>query len=186
MTSAAMFLGPDDCYRMSLTRDVSPGGGWGKTLGFVMLNPSTADASKDDPTIRRCLAFAREWGFGRLMVRNLFPYRATSPEDLWAWLAVVDQDELDDIQGRNRILLGSLASKCEYTVVAWGSTMPTGKHIARGRYDLARLCAEDRLARNAKPGRLVCLGTTRDGHPRHPLYVSKRVRAARWAPGGAS
>jgi len=184
VTGTATFTGPQDCYRLSLTRDLSPGGGWRKTLGSVMLNPSTADGSKDDPTIRRCLGFARAWGFHQLVVRNLIPYRATSPDDLWQWLAAVDQPELDDILGRNRLLLGSLTARADYVVVAWGSTCPSGKHPARLRYDLARYAAEHRLMANAHPGRLICLGTTRDGFPRHPLYVGKRVRAVTWSEPG--
>src|SRR5689334_19453129 len=66
-------------YRYVLTRQVGPGS---RRATFVMLNPSTADATNDDPTIRRCIGFAREWGCGRLVVLNLFAFRATDPADL--------------------------------------------------------------------------------------------------------
>ena len=66
-------------YRYLLTRQVGPGP---RTATFIMLNPSTADATNDDPTIRRCIGFARQWGCGRLAVLNLFAFRATEPADL--------------------------------------------------------------------------------------------------------
>lgn len=67
------------CYRFKLTRTLgeSP-----KTACFIMLNPSTADAQHDDPTIRRCIGFARRWGCGKLVVVNLFAYRSTDPREL--------------------------------------------------------------------------------------------------------
>src|SRR4051812_49823510 len=66
-------------YRYVLTRQV---GGGVRRATFIMLNPSTADASNDDPTIRRCIGFAQRWGCGQLAVLNLFAYRATDPADL--------------------------------------------------------------------------------------------------------
>ncbi len=66
-------------YRYSLWRE------WDSRrpiVAFVMLNPSTADAAKDDPTIRRCASFARSWGYGSLEVVNLFAYRASEPKRL--------------------------------------------------------------------------------------------------------
>ena len=83
MTAARAYLSDDGRYRYSLTRHVAPLTGDG-VCTFVMLNPSTADATHDDPTIRRCIGFARAWGFEWLKVVNLFAYRATDPRDLWA------------------------------------------------------------------------------------------------------
>ena len=69
-----------DCgkYRYRLTRKW----GYGRPCGFIMLNPSTADALHDDPTIRRCVGFAKAWGCGALIVVNLFAVRATSPREM--------------------------------------------------------------------------------------------------------
>src|SRR4051812_10658415 len=67
-----------DRYRYTLTRSLGPG----PLATFVMLNPSTAGAFNDDPTVRKCVAFCRRWGCGRLQVVNLFAYRATSPRQL--------------------------------------------------------------------------------------------------------
>src|SRR3954454_15761859 len=66
-------------YRYLLSRQVGPGL---RTATFIMLNPSTADATNDDPTIRRCIGFARQWGCGRLAVLNLFAVRATDPAEM--------------------------------------------------------------------------------------------------------
>jgi hypothetical protein len=68
-----------DRYRYVLRRQVGPGA---RIATFIMLNPSTADATQDDPTIRRCIGFARQWGCGQLVVLNLFAFRATDPVDL--------------------------------------------------------------------------------------------------------
>lgn len=72
-------------YRYRLTRELNGAlfAGSGRAITFIMLNPSTADANADDPTIRRCKGFARGWGYGRLIIVNLFAFRATDPRDMW-------------------------------------------------------------------------------------------------------
>ena len=72
-------LSPCNQYRYLLSRTLQQGTG---TCTFVMLNPSTADGLKDDPTIRRCLGFASDWGFRHMQVVNLFAWRATYPKDM--------------------------------------------------------------------------------------------------------
>lgn len=123
--------------------------GDGRVVCFVMLNPSTADAQMDDPTIRRCMGFARLWGFGALSVRNLFALRATDPKKLQA---------ADDPTGGHR---GDIELRCAGTahvvVAAWGAKVPFGRD--REALEMLRGAA------------LYCLGTTKQGHPRHPLYV---------------
>lgn len=79
MTSSDAVLSPDREYRYRLSRT------WDSekpTLGFIMLNPSTDDESEDDPTIRRCLGYAKDWGYGSILVGNLFGLRATDPSQL--------------------------------------------------------------------------------------------------------
>lgn len=124
----------------------TPGNGY--NLGFLMLNPSTADALQDDPTIRRCIGFARREKFSGISVYNLFCLRATDPKELLAAPDPVGP------QGDTHI---HVAKSCHTLVLAWGAGVP--KH--RDRQVLAMLAG--------KP--LWCLGKTKAGHPRHPLYV---------------
>lgn len=125
---------------------------WDRKLDAVMfvgLNPSTADQTNDDPTVRRCVQFASGWGFGSVILTNLFGYRSKDPRDLC---------EIDDPVGpENDDWLAYYANKAELVVVAWG---------ARG--DLMERDAEVlSLLRDTK-----CLGTTKNGAPRHPLYLA--------------
>jgi len=137
-------------YRWWLRRSWTHGGD-GRVVCFVMLNPSTADALIDDPTVRRCMDFARRWGFTALSVRNLFAFRATEPKEL---------SSVDDPTGGHRgdVELW-MAGTAHLTVAAWGAKVP----FRRDREALEMF----------KDITLYCLGTTKNGHPRHPLYVRK-------------
>ena len=119
---------------------------------MVMLNPSTADAERDDPTIRRCIAFAARERFGGVETCNLFAFRATAPAALKAASDPVGPDNdrhLRDLFARHRTILA-----------AWGTH---GAH--RGRAEtIVRVAAELGVM-------LTCLGRTAQGQPRHPLYV---------------
>lgn len=120
---------------------------------FVMLNPSVADGLQDDPTIRRCINFAFGWGFDVLSVRNLFPWRATDPRELFKAETVTG-----GARGDSELLAACTA---DMLVVAWGANVP----FDRDKRALAIF--QDHFP--AVP--LYCLGTTKHGHPRHPLYV---------------
>lgn len=125
---------------------------------FVMLNPSTADGEKDDPTIRRCVGFAKAWGFERLEVVNLFAYRATKPRDVLAF-----QNQRGDIIGwQNSELIDKASANAGRIICAWGTNVenldPTRDHVETVRGWL-----------RDKP--MFALGFTKDGHPRHPLYA---------------
>lgn len=117
---------------------------------FVMLNPSTADARQDDPTIRRCVGFASTWGYGSLAVANLFALRSPNP-------AVLGRIE-DPVGPENDQWIRQLHGESALTVVAWGS----------------HRFIEDRAERVLRllDGDVHHLGLTKDGHPRHPLYVA--------------
>ncbi|MFZ3182277.1 MAG: DUF1643 domain-containing protein [Methylocystis silviterrae] len=138
-------------YRYSLTRKWSDA----SLLTFVMLNPSTADAKEDDPTIRRCIGFARREGAGGLIVANLYALRTPLPEALWS--------ARDPIGPKNRRTLVSLAAQAVAQslpiICAWGA--------------LARQDQIDGALRmfQTAGARLACLGRTQRGAPRHPLYV---------------
>lgn len=148
-----------DCgeYRYTLERAI-PGGN-GKAVLFVMLNPSTADASKDDPTIRRCIGFARAWGASRLMVGNLSAWRSTDP-------AMVPQMPWGPQCDTH---LDAMASRADLIVCAWGANAARMQHRAG---DVCMLLAEHRPIHH--------LGLTRDGHPKHPLYLRADALPRRW------
>ncbi|MHB8595182.1 MAG: DUF1643 domain-containing protein [Ktedonobacteraceae bacterium] len=124
-------------------------------ITFIMLNPSTADAQRNDPTISRCIAFAQCWGFGALEVVNLFAYKATHPSDLLKAANPVGEEN-------DRFLLQAL-SRSSCLVAAWGTK---GTLLARDKQVLQLL---------GHWRQVYCLGTTRDGHPLHPLYVSRNT-----------
>lgn len=130
------------------------------SLLFIMLNPSTADAAQDDPTIRRCIGFARRWGFGGVEVVNLFAWRATLPREL--------AKARDPVGPHNDRAISLAVARSRAVIAAWGVHGALGDRDAQ----VAQLLAATRLR---------CLGLTRDGAPRHPLYVAGNVRAADFA-----
>lgn len=141
------------------------GGGFpARAANFIMLNPSTADATADDPTIRRCVGFARSWGMDGLFVTNLYPLRATDPSELWK-----AEDRLGEFLPRagepvNEQAILAYASISQVVVCAWGS------HAKPDR--AARVLT---ILANVKI-RTHCLGLTKDGHPRHPLYLGRNTK----------
>lgn len=129
---------------------------------WVMLNPSTADAYHNDPTIRRCIAYARAWGYDGIVVRNLFALRATQPADL---LAVHDPVGPDNDAWLSRW------DSVRRVVVAWG----TGRYPnLRGRWA--------HVAALLEPLGPVCLRIARDGQPVHPLYQPSGLVPTPWCP----
>lgn len=142
-------ISEDGLYRYDLFRR------WhhdGENILWIMLNPSTADASIDDPTIRRVVGFSKRWGYTTAWVVNLFALRATDPKELKRAADPVGM--LNDYVIRDRI------EKADAIVAAWG---------AHGDYKLRSMEIE-RIVNNMDR-RLLCLGVTQAGHPRHPLYV---------------
>jgi len=123
---------------------------------FIMLNPSTADGTHDDATIRRCVNYARDLGYGGLYVGNLFSYRSSSPKDLKTTTVPVGC--------YNDGVVLKLAKKAGVVVVAWGAD---GTYLGRAGYIRAL------LQRHDIP--LYCLALTKHGEPRHPLYLKKEL-----------
>lgn len=135
----------------------------GDPVVFVMLNPSTADAAQDDPTIRRCIGYARRLGAPALEVVNLYSLRATKPAELWATPAADRNDPHSDEY------LAEAFTAPRIVIAAWGASQPTGRrrideHRARIGEVLDLIAAGDR-----QPFALGDLTT--DGSPRHPLYL---------------
>jgi hypothetical protein len=132
-------------------------------LVFVMLNPSTADATMDDPTIRRCMGFAKRDGYGGILVGNLYAYRATKPADLWKTEDPVGPD--------NDVYLRRLASSARVhdmpVVAAWGAS--------------ARPERVERVLGIESMREVLCsFGVTKAGHPRHPLYLPGNSVLSPW------
>lgn len=159
-------------YRYVLRRDwedsLFRGAYRDQRVTWVMLNPSTADASVDDPTIRRCIGFSRAWGYGRLSVVNLFAFRTPYPSILFK-----AAEPIGDVPGRNDEVILSEARDAGLVVAAWGAV---GQTVLRDR---AR--AVDALLTHP-PNELTlhCLGTTKYGDPRHPLMVVGDAMPQRW------
>jgi hypothetical protein len=143
-------------YRYTLRRT------WGNTssrVTFLMLNPSTADAEVDDPTILKCIALAQHWDYGELSVVNMYAWRSTSPLGLLVIADPVgpenDQRLADAFYQSNRIVL------------AWG------RHERLGSMLAARSFVVRRILREKAGGEIGVLGRNEDGSPKHPLYLSK-------------
>lgn len=126
----------------------------GPSVCFIMLNPSTADAEQDDPTIRRCIRFARDWGYAALDVVNLFAYRATDPRTL--------RGVADPIGKDNARAVAEAVAAASLTVAAWGA-WPVATHPTTD-------------------GPLHCLARNRDGSPKHPLYIRADATPVPWQP----
>lgn len=124
-----------------------------------MLNPSTADGSKDDRTITRCCNFAKSNGYGGIIVCNLFAYRSTDPSEL----LLAD----DPVGPRNYSAILLTESNCEAVVCAWGN-YPIIKKLAKklGRY-------YNPIKHLEKP--LYALELSKDGTPKHPLYLKSNI-----------
>ncbi len=149
-------------HRYILRRDLAPGHlGERAIVNFIMLNPSTADDNLDDATVRRCVGFAKRWGFDGLVVTNLFAYRATAPKDLKA-LAIRDVGLA--IGEENEEHLSREAKAAHLVVCAWGNNCDS---IPLRKLDvIGMLKAYD----------LFCIRRTKKGNPAHPVREPYRDR----------
>lgn len=129
--------------------------GVGPVVSFIGLNPSTADVVDDDPTIRRCLSYARAWGAGHLVMVNLFAYRATDPR----MLLNARKSGLEVVGPDNRQHVSKAIEESWLSVAAWGCTA-TGSE-------------EELLVLSRYSDRLHALKLNKDGSPAHPLYQRK-------------
>ena len=142
-------ISEDKMYRYELSRqwdDQKP------YVMFIMLNPSTADGMKDDPTIRRCINFGKSWGFGGIQVGNLYAYRATNPKEL--------KNKADPWGPDNSAHLISMANRSKIIVCAWG-------HNKGIPVKIWKMFVKDKL---------YCIEKSVLGTPKHPLYLPKTLR----------
>ncbi len=136
-------------YRYMLERSWSAQTSRKSTVAFIGLNPSTADATTDDPTIRKCIAFAQAWQFKKLLMVNLFGWRATNPNELL--------QATNPVGRQNDQYLDEAVLRSALVVACWGEfgTIKSRSKNLRARY----------------PRRLMCLRTNQSGEPTHPLYL---------------
>lgn len=151
-TKSSAMLSPCQKYRYFLART------WDASKSralFVMLNPSVADAATDDPTIRRCVRFAQQFGCGGIRVVNLFAYRATDPSELRTAVSPVEHT-----LGENNTRIRSACRHSSPVIAAWGKD--------------GRLQGRDKIVWRilADMGKVYCLGCNKDGSPKHPLFLS--------------
>lgn len=135
-----------------------------RTLCFIMLNPSTADATVDDPTIKRCRNYAVRWEYQHLFVVNLFAYRTPFPLSL----SKAYSEGVDVVGPENDDYISSVAERSDMIIAAWGA--PPRKLEWRAT------AVREKLREELRNRRVVhALGLTKAGHPRHPLYVKKDI-----------
>jgi hypothetical protein len=143
-----------DCnlYRYNLMRKWNLEGN--NLVSFIGLNPSTADANKDDPTLLRCINFSKSLGFDGLILVNLFAYRSKSP--------TVMKQHTSPVGVENDIYIIDAIDQTNKTILCWGNN---GTHKSRNLelYDLIKTHRES----------YYCLGKTMNNHPKHPLYLSR-------------
>lgn len=142
-------LSEDRKYRYILSRiwdEAKP------TVLFIGLNPSTADETTDDPTIRRCINFAKSWGYGGILVANLFAFRSTNPQRLYT--------EQDPVGSANDFYIKEYSDKSKLTIACWGNH---GNFINRSE-EVCKLVNS-----------LYCLDINKSGEPKHPLYVKHNI-----------
>lgn len=140
-----------------------------RTVLWVMLNPSTADATKDDQTIRKCMAFSARWGFTHMLVGNLFAFRTTDPKNL----IHAQHAGIDIVGPRANEVLTAMAERAELVVCAWGAHAERWPMRSKWvRHEIARVVAAP----------IMALKTTGGGHPYHPLYIPLETELRPWAP----
>jgi len=150
---------PDGAYRYTLTRWWDPET---PQIAWIMLNPSTANGSENDPTLRRVVDFSKRWGYGGLIVVNLFALVSTDPTVL-----ATHPDPIGP--ANDAALYGAIRGLT--AIAAWGASVPQ-KWRHRPRAVRAHL-HQQRIA-------LHHLGLTKDGHPRHPLYLPSDTLPTLW------
>ena len=126
-------------------------------VAFIMLNPSTADADRDDPTLRACMQFAQRWDYAALSVVNLFGYRTPHPKVL--------KQAVDPIGAENDTYVLRAVEAAQAVVLGWGNE---GGFLGRDRAVLSLLASHSQ--------KLYYLQCNKSGHPRHPLYIKRDVQ----------
>jgi hypothetical protein len=161
-TQSEAVYSPCERYRYVLTRTWN---GAGRKALFIMLNPSTATEVQNDPTVERCERRARTLGFGAFRVTNIFAWRDTNPKAMRA--------APDPVGPANDMALGDGVAWADLIIAAWGTH---GAHLQRG--------AAVRTLLQRTGSAVHTLGLTKDGHPRHPLYIGYAEQPRLWFSAG--
>lgn len=146
----------DRRYRFTLYRrwtELGQGPVRHQEILFICLNPSTADEAYNDPTVWRCVNFARDWGYRGVWIGNLFALRATDPSELY--------EAYEPVGMANDLVLRQMAQRCSKVVYAWGNH---GQLLNRGRQVVDMI------------GSGWCFGVNKSGEPKHPLYQPRNAK----------
>ena len=128
-------------------------------IGYIGLNPSTADENVNDATINRLITFTKSFGFGGFYVGNLVPIRTKSPKVLKQALSKYSQQELSSMFQENLAYLIVMRSRISFFVFCWGGN------------DFWEIIAAKKFVENKFDKNCMCFGLTKKGHPKHPLYL---------------
>lgn len=128
-------------------------------MAVIGLNPSTADEVDNDPTVTRCINYAKDWGFGGLYMLNAFALKSTDPKKM--------KKAIEPVGKLNDRYIRRYVKRAAMTLLAWGND---GIHLERA----------DGILENLQGIELHCLGTTGSGQPRHPLYLARNLRPILW------
>lgn len=155
-------ISPCGRFRYRLERHALSGAG---AVAWIMVNPSTADATEDDATIRKVRGFSERLGAGWFIVGNLFAYRSTDVRQLAKAADPIGPDNDDHLR--------AIIADAPVVIVAWGPTAKLPASLRRRFYRVARIAEE--------AGReLLCLGTAKDGQPLHPLMQPYSAELRPW------
>jgi len=154
MIESNAIFSPSRKYRYTLFRRWSEGS---RIAAFIGLNPSTADETKNDPTVTRCVNYAKRWEYDGVWMLNAFAFRSTNPKLLYV--------EEDPIGPENDFWIDLITKDKNTKIVlcCWGTH---GNHLNRGKEIFKRLPKD----------KATCLNTTKDGHPGHPLYLKSSLQ----------
>ncbi len=165
-SSTAKFS-PCRIWRYTLHREWADG----QAVGFLMFNPSTADELQDDPTIRKCIGFAKRWGYGRLVILNLFAIRGTDPR-------IVSRVS-DPVGPMNDYHIVKALEGCREVICAWGCGGHMKSDLQKRPRHVMNLLEEHRFSMPVN-----CLGYSDDGSPRHPLMLTYTTPREQYFIGG--
>ena len=164
-TNSRAVFSPCRKYRYELWRHLPVPGGM--TIAFIGLNPSTADETTDDRTVAKCWRWAEKWGFRHFCMLNIFAFRATDPKVMFAEPSPVADQLHSDANDR---AIEDVCMRADVVVAAWGAH---GNHHQRDVF-VRHLILKPMMHK------VHHLGLTKDGLPRHPLYLKNDIELQHW------